>query len=276
MQTTTILAYVQRARPAGMRPRRIIVHDPGQPADKLGVPEPVSAVGVANFNGLPPAQRNPPGVGGYHRLGDQNYFVQCAPDTNRVNGAAEANDDGLHYCLGDYSDEALSMFAMQCHAWNHLYDIPLVRRGVADWNQPGILEHLIVEKAIRAESPHTDARLFPWDRFWDFVNLATPTSEVDVTTLALPSSGHTPRGRNASARAVPALGVVVLENGGRLDGDKPNGKTFVWRHPAVPANAKLLDIIDLRPLGLHQIAAQYDIGDPSGPGTYATDILPHY
>lgn len=81
--------------------------------------------------------------------------------------------------------------------------------------------------------------------------------EDDVTIVAQPKPASF-RGRTPTARAVPALGVVLLENGARLTGDKPSGKNHTWRDPQVPARGKLIGIA-ARPDG-KGIVGLYDLG----------------
>ena len=85
----------------------------------------------------------------------------------------------------------------------------------------------------------------------------TVPEEDDVTIVAQPKPPAL-NGRTPTARAVPKLGVVLLENGARLSGDKPSGKNFTWRHPQVPANATLIGITGLP--STRGIVALYDLG----------------
>lgn len=173
MNVVQIAAYYQRARTA--KPRVVVLHDPGQP-ELNGVPEPVSAAGVATFNSKPQELRSPPGVGGYHVVQDAVNTVRCAPDDNRVNGAAGANDDGLHLCFADYSSPALVAGAAVVAGWCAKYGIPTKRIGPQEFNagQAGIVSHADVEIAIRAQSPHTDPRSFPWETFMRYVAPPAP------------------------------------------------------------------------------------------------------
>lgn len=68
---------------------------------------------------------------------------------------------------------------------------------------------------------------------------APQPSEALLTTVA--TGQRNPNGRTPTARPVPALGVVLLENGARVVGDKPNGKSRTWLPPA-PAGGTLIDI----------------------------------
>jgi hypothetical protein len=101
---------------------------------------------------------------------------------------------------------------------------------------------------------------------------APPKRRALVTTIALPNS--TP-GRVGTARPIPELNLVLCENGGRLVGDHPTGRNHFWAPNdalvrSLPPGS-LLDIVDLRPLGVPRIAALYDFhnGDV---GTYLADI----
>lgn len=91
-----------------------------------------------------------------------------------------------------------------------------------------------------------------------------PQGSAPVTTIAIPVKGHY-GGLIGTARPIPGApgalgtGLVLLENGARLGGDKPAGANHTWRHPDVPANAALIDIFDLRPLE-QAIGAIYDLG----------------
>lgn len=185
MNVVSIPAYVQRPRTA--KPRRIVIHDPGQPTSR-GVPVAVSAVGVAHFNATPPDQRHPPGVGGYHVTQDRTVTVVEAIDANRVNGAAQANEDGLHLCFADYDPASLAAGAAKCREWGATHGIPLVRRTAADWDQPGIIGHADIEIAIHATSPHTDPRGFPWNDFMALLAPAPSTPSGDNDVLCFPST----------------------------------------------------------------------------------------
>lgn len=85
----------------------------------------------------------------------------------------------------------------------------------------------------------------------------SPSEEDDVTIVAQPKPA-TFRGRTPTARSVPKLGIVLLENGARLSGDKPSGKNFSWRHPDVPTRGVLIGIT-AQPSG-RGIVALYDLG----------------
>jgi hypothetical protein len=97
-----------------------------------------------------------------------------------------------------------------------------------------------------------------------------------LTTIASPQTAK-PAGRTPTARPVPALACVLLENGAALRGDKPSGANRVWvsSDPGViAAGSRLLDIaatIDSngRPDG-RGIVALFDLGD-NAVGTYQLD-----
>jgi len=82
--------------------------------------------------------------------------------------------------------------------------------------------------------------------------------EDDVTIVAQPKSPSA-IGRTPTARAVPSLGAVLLENGARIVGDVKSGKNFIWRDKQVPAKAKMIGIA-ARPDG-RGIVALYDLGN---------------
>lgn len=87
--------------------------------------------------------------------------------------------------------------------------------------------------------------------------------EALLTTIALPPSSATPKGRIPTARAVPAVGTVQLDNGARIQGDTGTSDpaTRVWV-PGAPHGWRLVDIVDLRPVsGEKAIAALYDPGN---------------
>lgn len=105
-------------------------------------------------------------------------------------------------------------------------------------------------------------------------------TEETTTMIALPPSATTPKGEVGTARAVPELNLVLLESGGRLDGDVPvagdkSGTKHYWAPPASAAvpGWHLLGIADMRPVtGEHAIVARF--GFPNGDtGTYKTAIV---
>lgn len=259
MEFLTIPAAVQRPRP-NMPPRRVVIHDPGQPMGAFGVPLAVSARGVAGFNAEPPNVRQPNGVGGYHATQDGHVQVLEAVDGNRVNGAAQANDDGLHICFCDYSSSAIAAGAALIKRWLTTYKIPPIRRRQADWDQPGIIGHNDVELAIHANGPHTDPRNFPWDLLLVSLLPAQPVPQGGDLMTTIATGQPTTNGRDATVRPVPGLGVVLGENGAHLVGSTTSGKNTVWRHHEVPTGAKLIDIADMRPNGEKAITALYDLG----------------
>jgi len=66
--------------------------------------------------------------------------------------------------------------------------------------------------------------------------------EVPLTTVA--TGQTTPDGRDGTATPIPALGVVLLENGATVKGDKPSGPNRTWQPPAPPGGT-LKDIAAL-------------------------------
>jgi len=95
-----------------------------------------------------------------------------------------------------------------------------------------------------------------------------------LTAVASPQKGN-PAGRTPTARPVPSLGCILLENGAALRGDKPSGATNrVWTSSDAAvqrAGNKLLDIAATvdgngRPDG-RGVVALFDLGD-NQVGTY--------
>lgn len=162
------------------------MHDPGQPSVHVGV----SAVAVARFNATPPEKRNPPGVGGYHKLTDSQTLVHSASDMNRVNGAAWANDDGLHICVCDYSETSLRAAAGEVKGWGQSWNIPMTHLATENWLGAGILGHVQVEEANHVPGGHTDPRDFPWDLFMGYVH-GTPAPKGTPVFVGMASA---PRG----------------------------------------------------------------------------------
>jgi hypothetical protein len=69
-----------------------------------------------------------------------------------------------------------------------------------------------------------------------------PPPEVLLTTVASP---RVTNGRRGTARPVPAIGAVLLENGASLRGDQPSGRNRVFVNPdplVRSRNARLIDI----------------------------------
>jgi hypothetical protein len=88
-----------------------------------------------------------------------------------------------------------------------------------------------------------------------------------LTTIASPQPGK-PAGRTPTARPIPALGCVMLENGAALRGDKASGANRIWlsADPAVIATGnRLVDIAATvdgngKPDG-RGVVALFDLGD---------------
>jgi len=97
------------------------------------------------------------------------------------------------------------------------------------------------------------------------------TKGVKLTTVASPRGAG---GRVGTAMAVPAFGVVALENGARCQGDTGSGNKHVWANPdktVQDLKAPLIDIAptvggDGRPDG-RGFVALYDLGNDQV-GTY--------
>lgn len=102
---------------------------------------------------------------------------------------------------------------------------------------------------------------------------APDTGGGPLTAIASPQRGN-PAGRTPTARPVPALGAILLENGAALSGDKPSGANRVWTSSDAAVQAagnKLLDIAptigaDGRPDG-RGVVALFDLGN-NQVGTY--------
>lgn len=88
---------------------------------------------------------------------------------------------------------------------------------------------------------------------------------VLLTTVASPQKGNPP-GRVPTARPIPDLGAILLENGASLIGDSPSGHNRVWisNDPAVKANGNKLIDITPAPNG---VVALFDLGNGQT-GTY--------
>lgn len=100
-----------------------------------------------------------------------------------------------------------------------------------------------------------------------------PTGGGLLTTVASPQAGK-PAGRTPTARPVPELGCILLENGAALRGDKASGGNRVWLSTdagVMAAGNRLLDIAATvdgngRADG-RGVVALYDLGD-NVVGTY--------
>lgn len=88
---------------------------------------------------------------------------------------------------------------------------------------------------------------------------------VLLTTVASPQPGN-PSGRIPTARPIPELGAILLENGASLKGDEPSGHNRIWTSsdPAVKANGNKLIDITPAPNG---VVALFDLGNGQT-GTY--------
>lgn len=88
---------------------------------------------------------------------------------------------------------------------------------------------------------------------------------VLLTTVASPQKGN-PAGRVPTARPIPELGAILLENGAALKGDSKSGHNRVWvsTDPAVKANGNKLIDITPAPNG---VTALFDLGNGQT-GTY--------
>jgi hypothetical protein len=88
-----------------------------------------------------------------------------------------------------------------------------------------------------------------------------------LTTVASPQPGK-PAGRTPTARPVPALGCVLLENGAALEGDTPSGSNRIWTSPDAGVRAAGNRLVDIaatvdgngRPDG-RGVVALFDLGD---------------
>jgi hypothetical protein len=104
---------------------------------------------------------------------------------------------------------------------------------------------------------------------------ATPEA-YPMGAVASPQKGN-PAGRVPTARPVPALGAILLENGAALRGDQPSGSNRVWvsNDQAVKnAGNKLIDIAATvdgngRPDG-RGVVALFDLGN-NQVGTYLVE-----
>src|SRR5262249_17005044 len=95
---------------------------------------------------------------------------------------------------------------------------------------------------------------------------------VILTTIASPQAGN-PAGRVPTARPIPELGAILLENGAALKGDSKSGHNRVWvsTDPAVKAAGnKLIDICATETAGKPDgkgVVALFDLGNGQT-GTY--------
>jgi hypothetical protein len=274
MSSETIPAYYQHPRPPGTTVQLIVLHDPGVAGDTDAVIR-----GSAQYCALPETKRQPPSQGGYHRLAGPSLLVLAARDSQVVYGAAgtrgEMNTAGWHLCMGQHAGIAtLTNAARETAAACKRLGIPPGRVEAAQIGKGvrGIASHADVAVALGGD--HTDPIDFDWPRFLNLVHgfynpVPAPAEGAVLTTVA---TGQTQaNGRTPSARPVPALGVVLLDNGARMKGDKASGAAHTWRDPSVPASARLIDISpscgsDGKPDG-QGVIAYYDLGN-NQVGTY--------
>lgn len=131
-------------------------------------------------------------VGSAHYIVGSTETIRCAQDNEVCNGAAGANEDGLHVELaesyadftaedwaakGDLLERAAQLVAALCH----LHQVPAVRLETTTVaaHDRGILGHDLVSATFH-ESTHTDpGPHFPWVQFISRINVILQ-EEADV------------------------------------------------------------------------------------------------
>jgi hypothetical protein len=168
-------------------------------------------------------------------------------------------------------------------------DVDVIRGAVADARARGYVVDAPTVRAHR-DSPGSST-VCPGDRtmrVWADVVAACqagaaptppapePSEVVPLTCVASPQRAN-PAGRTPTARPVPALGAILLENGAALRGDAASGANRVWVSSDAAVKAagnKLLDIAptigaDGRPDG-RGVVALFDLGS-NQVGTYLVE-----
>lgn len=182
-------AYYQKPRAGTVR--LIVIHtaETGEGSS--------AAEGIAAFFSSKAALDASGSVGSAHICVDDNSIIRCAPDDNRTNGAAGANDDGLHLEIAGrasqttadwsdaYSTAALENAAQTVAAWCHRHAIPARYLGADEvkagaW---GITGHVCVSAAYGQSGHYDPGPNFPWPAFVARVNeiLSPMVEESDVT-----------------------------------------------------------------------------------------------
>lgn len=143
----------------------------------------------------------------------------------------------MDYPVTDTDLDLMHGAFMDCYARGEVDAVPTVR---AHKNSPG--------SSTVCPGDQTMAR---WSQVVECFRLDAPTPTppptkgAPLTTVAF--GPNQPNGRTPTARPDIDNGVVLLENGARVDGDKPGPNAgpetrYTWRHEKVQADAKLVDI----------------------------------
>jgi hypothetical protein len=193
---------------------------------------------------------------------------------------ARLRDVWASYATLDYNGVSLDL-CLSGNRMDHAVtddDLASIRAACADARARG---YVVSAPTVRAhkDSPGSGT-VCPGDRTmqrWSEVvaactgsssTSAPPTTGGDLLTTVASNQRPNPAGRVPTARPVPALACILLENGASLRGDKASGSNRVWQSTDAAvkaAGSRLLDIaptVDAggRPDG-RGVVALFDLGN---------------
>lgn len=193
------------------------------------------AEGLAGYTAAP----HPPDYPAYHVCGDNDSAVRTALDTEKVNGAGGANEDGWHYCLygtarqspaewdDAYSRAELVIGAELVKQAAEGFGLPKVKISAAQFaaGAHGILGHGDVAQVESASQGHTDPGPgFPWAHFMQLVNAGAPSPADIEAYFRLLEEADVEHGMAAHTVCAAGDRLITLDRWGGLHSS--NGVQF--------------------------------------------------